>query len=96
MPIAASDDGIHTRLTFAPKRELPALFVKNDDGSESLLNFSVEEGDVIIHRVAARFLVRRGKLTGCIVNKGFAGSGERLESGTVAPDVIRDRKEVRP
>ena len=83
-------------MTFAPKRELPALFVKNDDGSESLLNFSVEEGDVIIHRVAARFLVRRGKLTGCIVNKGFAGSGERLESGTVAPDVIRDRKEVRP
>ncbi len=95
-PIAASDDGIHTRLTFAPKRELPALFVKNDDGSESLLNFSLEQGDVIIHRVAARFLVRRGNLTGCIVNKGFVGSGERLGSGTVAPDVIRERKEMRP
>jgi type IV secretion system protein VirB9 len=96
MPIGASDDGIHTRLTFAPKRELPAIFVRNDDGSESLLNFSLEEGDVVIHRVAAKFLVRRGKLTGCIVNKGFAGSGERLESGTMAPDVIRERKEVRP
>jgi type IV secretion system protein VirB9 len=96
MPIGASDDGIHTRLTFAPKRELPAIFVRNDDGSESLLNFNLEEGDVVIHRVAARFLVRRGKLTGCIVNKGFAGSGERLESGTMAPDVIRERKEARP
>jgi type IV secretion system protein VirB9 len=95
-PIAASDDGVHTRLTFAPKAELPAVFVKNDDDSESLLNFSVEEGDVIIHRVAARFIVRRGKLVGCVVNKGFAGTGERLESGTVAPNVTRERKDARP
>ena len=29
----------------------------------------------------ARFILRRGKLTGCVVNKGFAGGGERLESG---------------
>jgi type IV secretion system protein VirB9 len=95
-PLAASDDGVHTRLTFAAKGELPALFVRNDDGSESLLNFSLDGGDVIIHRVASRFIVRRGKLTGCIVNKGFIGAGERLESGTIAPDVTRDRKDVRP
>lgn len=95
-PLAASDDGVHTRLTFAAKGELPALFVRNDDGSESLLNFSLDQGDVIIHRVAPRFIVRRGKLTGCIVNKGFVGAGDRLESGTIAPDVTRDRKDVRP
>jgi type IV secretion system protein VirB9 len=95
-PIAASDDGVHTRLTFGAKDELPAVFVRNDDDSESLLNFNVEDGDVIIHRVARRFIVRRGKLVGCIVNKGFVGSGERLESGTVAPDVQRERKDPRP
>lgn len=95
-PMAASDDGVHTRLTFGSKAELAAIFVRNDDGSESLLNFSVDGGDVIIHRVAAKFIVRRGKLTGCVVNKGFVGAGERLESGTVAPDVRRERKEMRP
>lgn len=95
-PLAAADDGVHTRLTFAPRRELPALFVKNEDGSESLLNFSIEAGDVVIHRVAAAFIVRRGKLAGCIVNKGFVGGGERLESGTLAPSVVRERKELRP
>jgi type IV secretion system protein VirB9 len=95
-PAAASDDGVHTRLTFAPKAELPAIFVSNDDGSESLLNFSMDAGDVVIHRVASRFIVRRGRLTGCIVNKGYAGSGERLESGTIAPDVTRERKEISP
>ena len=78
-PIAASDDGVHTRLTFAAKAELPAIFVRNDDGSESLLNFNMDAGDVVIHRVAARFVVRRGRLTGCIVNKGFAG--ERRAAG---------------
>jgi type IV secretion system protein VirB9 len=95
-PLSVSDDGVHTRLTFAAKGELPALFVRNDDGSESLLNFSLSEGDVIIHRVAARFIVRRGKLTGCIVNKGFVGAGDRLGSGTIAPDVNRDVKDARP
>jgi type IV secretion system protein VirB9 len=88
-PVAASDDGVHTRLTFAANSDLPAVFVHNEDDSESLMNFSVDAGDVIIHRVAQRFILRRGKLTGCVVNRGFTGGGKRLESGTVAPDVER-------
>jgi type IV secretion system protein VirB9 len=95
-PVGASDDGVQTRLSFAPRGELPAVFVRNDDGSESLLNFSIDEGDVLIHRIAARFIVRRGKLTGCIVNQGFKGGGERLKSGTVTPDVTRERLGVHP
>jgi type IV secretion system protein VirB9 len=94
-PVAASDDGVHTRLAFGSKTELPAIFVRGEDGTESLLNFSVDDGDIVIHRVAREFVVRRGRLTGCIVNKGFAGTGERLESGTVAPTVQRERKGVR-
>jgi type IV secretion system protein VirB9 len=88
-PTGASDDGVHTRLKFAANADLPAFFVRNEDESESLLNFSMDAGDVIIHRVARQFILRRGKLTGCIVNQGYAGSGKRLESGTVAPDVQR-------
>jgi type IV secretion system protein VirB9 len=88
-PVAASDDGVHTRLKFAANAELPAIFVRNEDGSESLLNFNIEAGDVIVHRVAHRFILRRGKLTGCVVNQSFVGGGTRLGSGTVAPDVER-------
>jgi len=95
-PSAASDDGIHTRLRFGAHTELPAIFVRNDDGSESLLNFNVEEGDVIVHRIARRFILRRGALTGCIVNRSFSGSGDRLDSGTVAPDVERVRRALVP
>lgn len=95
-PVAASDDGVHTRLTFGSKTELPAIFVRGEDDTESLLNFSVDNGDIVIHRVARVFVIRRGRLTGCIVNKGFVGTGARLESGTVAPSVQRERKGARP
>ena len=95
-PIGASDDGLHTRLTFAAKAEQPAIFILNDDGSESLLNFSMDEGDVILHRVARRFILRRGNLTGCVVNKGFTGSGERSKSNTVTEDVVRSTRGAKP
>jgi type IV secretion system protein VirB9 len=95
-PTSASDDGIHTRLRFAAKAEQPAVFVQNDDGSESLLNFSMDAGDVVIHRVVRQLIIRRGKLTGKIVNKGFTGAGERLESGTVSPGVERVGEGRRP
>lgn len=95
-PIAASDDGVHTRIRFAAHAEQPAVFVLNEDGSESLLNFSMDEGDVILHRVARRLILRRGNLTGCIVNKGFEGGGERLKSNTISDEVERATKGAHP
>jgi type IV secretion system protein VirB9 len=92
-PAAAWDDGVQTHLLFGQRSEQPAIFVRNDDGTESLLNFNIESGEVIIHRVARRLILRRGALTGCIVNKGFSGSGERLPSGTIAPDVQRTSRQ---
>ena len=88
-PVAASDDGVQTRVRFSASGELPALFVRNEDGSESLLNFSVDGEDVVVHRVARRLILRRGKVTGCIVNQGWQGGGERLDSHTVSPSVER-------
>lgn len=95
-PTAASDDGLETRLRFAPRAELPAIFVRNADDTESLVNFTVEGGDLLIHRVATRFIVRRGKLAGCIVNKGFGGGSARLNTHTVSSEVERQAKVPRP
>jgi type IV secretion system protein VirB9 len=88
-PVSASDDGVHTRLRFAANADLPAIFVRGDDDSESLLNYSMENGDVILHRLAHQFVLRRGRLVGCVVNKAFVGGGIRLDSGTVTPQVER-------
>lgn len=88
-PMSAYDDGVQTRLRFQARSEFPAMFVQNDDGSESLLNFNVEDDEVVIHRVARRLVLRRGQLVGCVVNQSFAGGGARTSSNTNVPGVQR-------
>lgn len=97
-PVEASDDGVHTRLKFSPRAEIPAFFVRNDDGSESLLNFNIDlvHGEVLVHRTVRRLILRRGNLVGCLVNKSYTGAGERMDSGTLSPDVRRETPAVRP
>jgi type IV secretion system protein VirB9 len=95
-PLEVEDDGVHTRMRFDPRTELPALFVRDEDGSESLLNFNVEHGDVIVHRIARQFVLRRGGLVGCVVNRGFLASGRGVPSGTVAPTVERATRRAAP
>ncbi|GAA4346124.1 P-type conjugative transfer protein VirB9 [Variovorax defluvii] len=88
-PMSAYDDGVQTRLRFQARSEFPAMFVQNDDGSESLLNFNVENDEVVIHRVARRFVLRRGQLVGCVVNRSFAGGVARTATNTSVPGVQR-------
>ncbi|MBV9695596.1 MAG: TrbG/VirB9 family P-type conjugative transfer protein [Gammaproteobacteria bacterium] len=71
-PTAAWDDGVRTWLRFGLHQELPAVFARNADGSESLVNWHMEAGVLVIHRIASAFTVRRGGLAGCIVNQGKA------------------------
>jgi type IV secretion system protein VirB9 len=99
-PMAAWDDGVQTTLVFAAQAELPAVFALNEDGSESLLNFDVQAGHIVVQRVARRLILRRGKLAGCIVDRAFTGGGERLSSGTISTNVKRvtrrPRSKVQP
>jgi type IV secretion system protein VirB9 len=95
-PVSVWDDGVQTRLRFDAHEELPAIFVRNDDGSESLLNFTVDAGELVVHRVARQLTVRRGSLHGCILNENYSGSGQRMESGTVAPAVERAIRPLLP
>ena len=91
-PEAAWDDGVRTWIRFGAREPLPAIFVQSADGTESLVNFSMEGADVVIQRVAHRFVLRRGRLTGCIVNRDFTGGGKRLASHTVSPLIERVTK----
>jgi type IV secretion system protein VirB9 len=94
-PVYAVDDGVQTRLRFSAHAEFPTLYVKNDDESESLVNFTVENDEVVIHRVARSFVLRRGKLVSCLQNRAFDGGGERLKSETLVPGVERKTKGVK-
>lgn len=87
-PSRVYDDGVQTHLVFGPRSDIPALFVKDADG-ESLVNFTVGGDEVVIHRIARQFVLRRGQLVGCLENRGFAGGGESLPNGAVDPTVRR-------
>lgn len=95
-PTAAFDDGVRTHLSFPANAEFPAVYVQNDDHSESLVNFTVTADGLTIHRIARRFILRRGSLKGCVVNQGFEGSGDRLPMGTVSTEVRRDSPTALP
>ncbi len=92
-PVSVTDDGVQTRLTFNARGEWPAIFVANPDGSESLTNFHAEGTTAVVHRVAGKFVLRRGQLVGCVENRGVAGSGAWLPNAAADAAVVR---EVRP
>jgi len=93
-PVEAYDDGLQTHLRFSATAEFPAIFVENDDQTEALINFHMDpdDGEVVIHRIGHRFVLRRGDLVGCIENRQFTGGGRRMTNGTVSPDVVRETK----
>jgi len=91
-PTEATDDGVQTRLTFSARGEWPAIFVRNADGSESLVNFHADGTSAVVHRVAETFVLRRGQLVGCVENRGYAGSGAYRPSGAAEPGVVREVK----
>jgi type IV secretion system protein VirB9 len=94
-PQSAYDDGVQTRLRFPAHAEFPTMYVKNDDESESLVNFTVDNDEVVIHRVARSFVLRRGRLVACIQNRSFDGGGQRLDTQTLVPGVQRVTKGVK-
>ena len=93
-PIAAVDDGLQLRLTFAAHAELPAVFTAEPDGEEALINTHVENDSVVVHRLATRLVLRRGREVGCVVDRSVRASGRRATTGTVDTRVDRQTREV--
>lgn len=95
-PTSVDDDGLQTRLTFPPHADLPAIYAASPDGAESLVNSHVENDTVVVHRLSARLVLRRGALVGCVVNRSIDAPARRATSGTVRAGVERATREVKP
>jgi type IV secretion system protein VirB9 len=93
-PVSAVDDGLQVRLTFAASAEMPAVYAAEPDGDEVLVNTHVENDTIIVHRLAARLVLRRGREVGCIVNRSAPAAGQRAASGTVDEGIDRQTREV--
>lgn len=92
-PIAAADDGLQLRLNFAPHAALPTIYVAEPDGEEVLVNTHVEDDSVVVHRLAGRLVLRRGREVGCVVDRSAGIQERRAATGTVDRGVDRAVRE---
>ena len=65
-PVQAFDDGRFTYLRFADRAPLPAIYIGEEDGTESIVNLHIRDHWVVIHRVARRLVLRDGALVACV------------------------------
>jgi type IV secretion system protein VirB9 len=101
-PEVAWDDGAQTHLRLPPGTGFPEIEAQDEAGQPGVANFNVvnkaeergdiKAGDIVIHGIAGRFILRRGGLVGCVVNK--AAHGVRLPNNAIAQGVERVTKEA--
>ena len=88
-PSSVYDNGKITTLSFVGNTEIPAIYIVNSDGSESLVPKSTDGNLVLIHAIASKLVLRRGGDVLCLYNEGWTPSGINPESGTTSPSVVR-------
>ena len=81
-PTAIYDDGRFTYFEFANGKDLPTIYKKLPDGTESLVNKHIKGDTVIVHETNQQFVIRLGHSVLGIENRGFDNNGRFNKTGT--------------
>ncbi len=71
VPVKAFDDGKFTYFQFSRNAEIPAIFIVDQNGNESLANWSMKGPYVVVSRLARQFSFRNGRVMSCIFNDNY-------------------------
>jgi len=88
-PSEVYDDGRFTYLRFPNAQEIPAVFIINADGTESLVNGAMRGDQYVVQTTTRKLVLRRGKSVACIQNRSYNPRGIATPTDTVSPDVQR-------
>lgn len=88
-PQSVYDNGKITTFAFVGNQEIPAIYIENPDGSESLVSKSVEGNLVMVHAISSKFILRRGKDVLCVFNEAYSRVGINPDTNTTSPSVER-------
>ncbi|MGR9466310.1 P-type conjugative transfer protein VirB9 [Rhizobium leguminosarum] len=88
-PQAVYDNGKVTTFAFAGNQEMPAIYMENSDGSESLVPKSVDSNLVLVHAISRKFILRRGGDVLCVFNEAYDRIGINPDTNTTSPSVER-------
>nr|WP_174076430.1 P-type conjugative transfer protein VirB9 [Rhizobium rhizogenes] len=88
-PQAVYDNGKITTFAFTGNQEMPAIYMENSDGTESLVPKSVDGDLVLAHAISRKFILRRGGDVLCIFNEAYDPVGINPDTSTTSPSVER-------
>lgn len=88
-PQAVYDNGKVTTFAFSGNQEMPAIYIENSDGTESLVPKTVQGDLVLVHALSRKFILRRGSDTLCIFNEAYSPVGVDPGTNTTSPSVER-------
>ncbi|MEB3047391.1 P-type conjugative transfer protein VirB9 [Rhizobium mulingense] len=88
-PQAVYDNGKVTTFAFVGNQEMPAMYMENSDGTESLVPKSVDGNLVLVHAISRKFILRRGGDVLCVFNEAYDHVGINPETDTTSPSVER-------
>jgi type IV secretion system protein VirB9 len=88
-PQAVYDNGKVTTFAFTGNQEMPAIYMENSDGTESLVPKSVDGNLVLVHAISRKFILRRGGDVLCVFNEAYDRVGINPETNTTSPSVER-------
>ncbi|NTH46696.1 P-type conjugative transfer protein VirB9 [Agrobacterium sp. 13-626] len=91
-PQAVYDNGKITTFAFTGNQEMPAIYMENSDGTESLVPKSVDGDLVLAHAISRKFILRRGGDVLCIFNEAYDPVGIDPDTNTTSPSVERVMK----
>jgi len=98
-PINAWDNGQFTFFKFPGVVDIPAIFMVNPDGSESIVNHHIQgqaNDIVVMHKVTGQWVLRLGYFVLSVFNESYDAVGESNSSRTASPEVIRHVRGAEP
>ena len=96
-PSRAFDDGQFTYLSFDPHAEMPAIYVVDENGLESLVNTHIDIDDpntIIVHKIARQLVMRKGQSVSCVFNHAYKIAGSKPYHNMTVRGVVREMKGV--
>jgi type IV secretion system protein VirB9 len=88
-PRSVYDNGKVTTFAFIGNQEMPAIYIENSDGSQSLVPKSVDGNLVLVHAISRKFILRRGGDVLCVFNEAYDRIGINPDTNTTSPTVER-------
>jgi len=91
-PVNVWDDRTFTYFKFPGNRDIPAVYMVDAQGEESIVNrhsTGTANDIVVVHKVAAHWVLRLGQSALGVWNDAYDDGGRRNTTRTASPDVAR-------